>query len=228
MTNVVTSQDIFAAAAVLGAEAGTGKDTQIRFMLKMVEGGYHNVLDLSANKHGVGIDDATRLTEAYVKAQQGAVVFNAKSANQRVQISKLRTTIKLGSWPKGGNGEPIATVNNLMSEWQKLKRIPAQAKKLDDAANTLLKYARAQLKRDQLIDGAELTEFCFKPQHDLRSAEEIVESMVKQLDKLIVGKASHSTAKDTSTEIINARDQMRKRLAAIATARGKAKGAAVD
>jgi hypothetical protein len=222
--NAITFADLLQTAADLGAEAGKGKDTQIKFLLKAVEGGYHNALDLAGNKHGTDVDDATKLAETYVKAQQGAVVFDAKAPNQRKLISTVRTSIKLGSWPKGGNGEPLATVNNLMTIRQNMKKIPAEAKKLDDAANTLLKYARAQLKRDQLIDDAELKEFCYKPGKDLATAEELIERMAKQLDKLVDGSASQSTAQDNSAEIRNARQALRQRLVAIAKARGAAKG----
>lgn len=226
MTNKISFADILQVASDLGAEAGKGKDTQIKFLLKAVEGGYHGALDLSANKHGTDVDDATKLAEAYVKAQQGAVVFDAKAPNQRKLISTVRTGVKLGGWPKGGNGEPLATVNNLMTIRQNLKKIPAEAKKLDDAANTLMKYARTQLKRDTLIDDAELKEFCYKPGKNLSTAEDIIESMEKQLSKLIDGSAQQGTAQDNSSEIRNARQMLRTRLSAIATARGKAQGPA--
>lgn len=223
--NKISFADLVKVAQDLGADAGKGKDTQIKFLLKMVEGGYHGVLDTASNKHGTDVDDATKLAEEYVKSQQGAVIFDAKAPNQRKLISCLRTGIKLGGWPKGGNGEPLATVNNLMSTRQQLRRNPAVAKKLDDAANTLLKYARAQLKRDTLIDDEdELKEFCFKGDKELATAEELIEKMAKQLDKLIAGEASQNTAQDNSPEVRAAKDALRKRLAAIATARGKAKG----
>jgi hypothetical protein len=222
--NTITFQDLIDTATQLGAEAGKGRDTQVKFLLKAVEGGYHNVLDLAGNKHGTDVDDAAKLSEIYAKAHSGAVVFDAKAPNQRKLISTVRTSIKLGGWPKGGNGEPMATVNNLMTIRQNLKKNPAEAKKLDDAANTLLKYARAQLKRDTLIDDAELKEFCYKPGKNLPSAEDIIGAMTKQLDKLIDGSAAQSTAQDNSAEVRDARQFLRKRLSAIATARGKAKG----
>lgn len=222
--NAITFQDLMVTAAELGAEAGKGKDTQIKFLLKACEGGYHNALDLSASKHGTDVDDATKLAETYVKAQQGAVVFDAKAPNQRKLVSTVRTAIKLGGWPKGGNGEPLATVNNLISHRQNLRKIPAEAKKLDDAANVFLKYARTQLKRDTLIDDAELKTFCYKTSPDLATAEELIERTVKQLDKLIDGSASHSTAQDNSKEVRDARQLLRGRLSSIAVARGKAKG----
>lgn len=222
--NKISFADIEQVARDLGGEAGKGKDTQIKFLLKMVEGGYHGALDLAPNKHGTDTDDATKLAEVYVKSQGTATVFDAKAPNQRKLCSTLRTGIKLGGWPKGGNGEPLATVNNLMTMRQTLRKDPTQAKKLDDAANTLLRYARTQLKRDTLIDDAELKEFCFKPGKDLKSAEDIIEGMAKQLDKLVTGAASQSTAQDNSPEVQAARLALRKRLAAIATARGKAQG----
>lgn len=223
--NKMTFADMEKVAQDLGADAGKGKDTQIKFLLKMVEGGYHGIIDLAGNKHGPDTDDATKLAEAYVKSQGTATVFDAKAPNQRKLVSTLRTGIKLGSWPKGGNGEPLATVNNLMSMRQKLRQNPAEAKKLDDAANTLLKYARAQLKSDTLIDDdARLREFCYKPGKDFATAEEIIEKMSKQLDKLISGEASSNTAQDASNEVKQARQALRNRLAAIAKARGAAKG----
>lgn len=223
--NKMSFADMMQVAKDLGQDAGKGKDTQIKFLLKMVEGGYHGVLDLAGNKHGTQVDDAAKLAEEYVKSQNSSVIFDAKSPNQRKLISTLRTGIKLGGWPKGGNGEPLATVNNLMSMRQQLRRDPAVAKKLDDAANTLLKFARTQLKRDTLIDDdAELREFCFKPGKDLRTGEEIIEAMAKQLDKLVQGTASSNTAQDTSPEVHQARTALRNRLAAIAKARGAAKG----
>jgi hypothetical protein len=223
-TNTPTFQDILDAATQLGGEAGKGKDTQVKFLLKTIEGGYHNILDLNHNKHGTDVDDATKLAEVYVKAQQGAVVFDAKAPNQRKLISCVRTGIKLGGWPKGGNGEPIATVNNLMSKRAALRKIPAQAKLLNDAANTLLAYARAQLKLDRLIDDAGLEEFLFKPTQDDLTAEEIIANTVKKLDKLIDGSASHGTAQAKTAHVLNARDSLRKELADIAKAKAPVAG----
>lgn len=214
--NVISFADLLKVAAELGDDAGRGKDTQIKFLLKAVEGGYHGALDLDTNKHGSDVDDATKLSEAYVKAQTGAVVFDAKAPNQRKLISCVRTCVRLGQWPKGGTGEPLATVNNLMTVRQKLRQNPATAKKLDDAANTLLKFARQQLKRDSLIGDSELQSFCLKQQPALNSAEDILDGVRKTLIKLRDGKASHNTAQDNSTHVVAAINEITKRLKAIA------------
>lgn len=224
MANAPTYADLKAKVTVLGEEAGKGTDTQIKFMLSAVEGGYHNALDLAANKHGTDVDDATDLAGAYFKARSGAVVFDAKAPNQRKLISTVRTSIKLGAWPKGGNGEPLATVNNLMTMRQTLKKNPAQAKWLDDATNVLLKYARVQLKRDQLVSDEELRDMCFKKEADPATVEEILERTAKQLDKLVDGSAANGTAQCATQNVKDARHALRKELAAIATTRGEAKG----
>jgi hypothetical protein len=221
LQNKITFDAIRADMRELGAQAGQGKDTQIKALLRAVEGGYHSALDLASNKHGADIDDATLLAEDYVKAQNGSVIFDAKAANQRKLVSTIRTSIKLGSWPKGGNGEPIATVQNLMTMRNNLRKVPAEAKKLNDAANTLLNYARTQLKRDTLIEDDELKSFCYKKPQEFASAEDIIERCAKQLEALVSGKAAHNTAQNNGKNVTDAARSLRKELAAIATARGQ-------
>jgi hypothetical protein len=219
-TNKLTLDSLMQKATELGEQAGKGRDTQIKFLLSCCEGGYHNAIDLIANKHGGDVDDATRLAEAYVKAQGTATVFDAKAPNQRKLISTLRTSIKLGQWPKGGVGEPLATVNNLMAHRQKLRKDPTICKKLDDAANVFLKYARAQLKRDTLIEGQELNDFCMKKDRDLPTATEVVEGLRNNLQKLVNGQAAQNTAQDNSPEVRAALSALTKRLTDIAKQKG--------
>lgn len=219
-SNVHTLDTLLAKATELGEQAGKGKDTQVKFLLSVMEGGYFNAVDLQSNKHGTDRDDATHLAEAYVKAQGTATVFDAKAGNQRKLISTLRTSIKLGQWPKGGNGEPLGTVNNLLTERQKLRKDPVQVKKLDDAANTFLRFARAQLKRDSLIDPGEFKEFLFKPTRDVPTAEEVLEGIRNGLMKLTKGQAANNTAQDNSKQCRDALALLNDRMAAIARAKG--------
>lgn len=215
-SNKLDFQGLMTRATELGEQAGKGKDTQIKFLLSACEGGYLNAVDLVPNKHGTEVDDATKLAEAYVKAQGTATVFDAKAMNQRKLISTLRTSIKLGQWPKGGNGEPMATVNNLMSHRQAMRKNPATAKRLDDAANTFLRYARAQLKKDQLIDGEELKEFVNKRIPDQSTTTEVLESIRNQLKKLAGG--DKQGRQDNSAEVREAIQKLTDRLVAVAKA----------
>lgn len=219
MSNAPTFDDLLTSCAELGAQAGLGRDVQIKFDLKVIEAAYLGTLSLDENKHGKDIDDATKLSEAYWKAQNGAVIFDAKAAKQRKTISNVRKDIKLGSNPKWGQGEPMQSVNKLIAMRQALRKDPANAKKLDDAHNTLMRYATAQLRRDDLMDDAELKEFCFKSEADPRTAEEILEAARKTFSNLRVGKVSNCPDADTSPEVEAIIKLIGKRLTTIAKAR---------
>jgi len=217
-TNSITHDEVMTMAATLGAQAALGRDTQIKSLLKCLEGAYHGVLDLKKGKHGPDMDDATKYAEAYWKAKNANTVFDAKADNQQKLASTIRTSIKLGSTPKFGNGEPIATVNNLMTIRQKLMQT-TERKRLDDAANTFMKFARAQLKQDTLLTDAELRELCFKPGKEEPTVEAILEATRKKLDKLIDGSAGNGHLQCKTQNVVAARHSISQELAAIAKAK---------
>lgn len=217
--NGLTLTDMLAAATLLGSQVGPGKDTQIKLALKVIEAAYHGGITLEANKHGPDIDDAFKIAEAYVKAANAGTVFDAKENKQAKLMSCVRTLTKLGQWPKGGTGEPLNTVNNLISYRQKERAKPGKAKLMDDAFNTTMRFARVQLKRDQLIDPSEFDSFVMKKVPDVATAEEIVESLRNGLTKLAKGKYKQGQ-QDTSSEVTKAAELLTKRLKDLATARG--------
>lgn len=217
--NVITHDEVMALAATLGADAARGKDTQIKSLLKCMEGSYHGALDLKKNKHGNDRDDASLFAESYWKAKNQNSIFDHKADNHQKLASTVRTSIKLGASPKFGNGEPIATVNSLMTIWQK-ERAGSQRKWLDDAANVFLKFARTQLKQDTLLTDGELRELCFRPPPEEATVEAILEATRKKLDKLIAGTITGGL-QCKSPNVVNARSMLSNELAAIAKAKPK-------
>ncbi len=215
-TNGVSYDELVATAVALGSETGRGRDSQVKMLMKIGEGGYHNGVDMNPNKHGPGVDDAVKLAETYVKAQGSAAIFDAKAPNQRKLIACFRSMIRVGQWPKGGLGEPLATINRLMTMRQNLRKNPAEAKKLDDAANTLLTYARAQVRRDTLIEDDELRTMCYRKSGELKTPLEILEATRKNLLRLKHGKAAGGTAHDDSAEVAGAIQNITDRIKAIA------------
>lgn len=215
-TNAPTFNDLLASCTKLGEQAGKGKDVQIKFDLKLIEAAYLGALSLDENKHGPARDDATVLSEAYWRAQNGAVIFDAKAPNQRKTISNARKDIKLGSCPKWGVGEPMGTVNKLVSLRLDLKK---KNVKVDDAHNSLMRYATAQLKRDTLMDEDELRTYCVKADPDARTAEDVFEAIRKTINKLMIGKVSNCSDLDNSPEAQAIKNACTKRLTAIAKAR---------
>src|SRR5260221_7836825 len=149
-SNAITLTQLKQTAFECGGDKGKGDDAQIKFGLQVVAAAYQGTIDLDRNKHGTDIDDATVLAQEYFRGRTGSTVFDAKAGNQRKLIACTRTLSRLGAWPKGGNGEPIATVNDLMTHRQNIRKDPTKAKKLDDAFNTLMRYARSQIRQDQL------------------------------------------------------------------------------
>jgi len=223
--NAPTFDSLMQAVSELGTQAGHGVDVQIKFDLKVAEGGYLGSLSTDRNKHGQDIDDATQLAEAYWKARNGVVVFDAKAPNQRKTVATVRKMIKLGTCPKWGVGEPMATVNKLITLRQSLRKDPANAKKLDDAHNALMRFATTQLKRDTIMDDAELRTFCFKRDPDPRNprnAAEVLEAIRKTANNLKTGKVSNCPDLDDSAEVQAIINACTKRLVAIAKAKQSA------
>ena len=180
--NTLSLDDMLAIATDLGKVEAQGKDGQSKFLLKVAEAAFVGAIDVQENKHGTGVDDAQKLTEAYVKARNSTSIFDAKAANQRVACSKTRLLIRLGMWPKGGPGEPLSTLNDLMTTWQKLRKSP-ETKKLVDAANVIQKYARVQLRRDVAVGDDELKGFCYKPEPEAVTEVDWLEAECKKATK---------------------------------------------
>jgi hypothetical protein len=217
--------DLMSRAAELGTTAAKGRNTQVQFHLMVTDAAFAGTIDLTTNKHGPDRDDALILSEAYVRAQNTAAIFDPKAPNQRKATSLVRTCIKLGHYRPikgGGSGEPMRTVNALMGAWQAARQSPAKknSKKLDDATNTLMRYARAQLRDDKLIPDSRFPEFMFRKDKDSPDAEELVARARDALGKLINGKAAGGTATDDSDEVKNAHQWLTVRLAKIAEDKG--------
>lgn len=225
-SNALTLATMLTIAGELGAQEAMGKDGQVKFDLKVAEAAFVGAIDMTKDKHGDGIDDATQLAAAYVKGRNGSVIFDHKEPKQRKLSSNVRTMIKLGSSPKFGVGEPMATLNTLMTTRQNLRRTAKTGIKLDDAHNTLMRYAREQLKRDTLIAGDELAAFCQKPESEGRTADEVLKSIMATATKLKTGKLSNCSDVDNSPEVNAIIAACNKRLTAIAKAKGTASGSA--
>jgi hypothetical protein len=212
--NTRTLDALKADMVTLGEEAGKGKDTQVKAGLKILEGAYFGTIDLSANKHGTDKTDAVVLAETYVRAQGSAVIFDAKAPNQRKLVSTFNTLIKFGGNPKWGSGEPLANVNALMTLRQKLRA--AGGVKLDDAFNSLLKYARAQMKEDTMITGQALEQFLRKKETDVRSVKDVLDGVRNTIIKLRKGQLSNVAGDDQSAETQQILSHLNKRIAALA------------
>jgi len=179
--------ELEAEAIRLGTLTGEANDAQIKYALKVTEASFQGQIDLVEHKYGQGVDDATKLTELYVKHQRSSTIFNAKAPNQRKAVSCMRTSIRLGQWSKGGSGEPLATVFKVQTMRQNAKKDPTKAKKLDDAFNVHMKYARMQLKADRILDDSVLEKLIYKKEPNSKTTEEHYSAVRATLLKLKKG-----------------------------------------
>lgn len=217
MSNTQTFEELCQQAEALGADKGKGSDAQVKYAMMAFEGGYHGRLDLDPNKHGNERRDGMILAERYVKGRTGSTVFDTKTDSARKLISCTDKMIRLGGTPKWGAGQPLQNVNDLMTFRQREKKA---GKKVDDAFNTLMRYATAQLRSETLIEGDELHSFVYKREAGQRDAVDVLESIRKIAHQLQAGKVSNCPDVDTSPEIKQIISACTKRIVAITKAKG--------
>ena len=219
-SNQITMDDLLVIARESGEAEARGQDSLPQFLLKVTEASFVGAIDITANKYGPGIDDATKLTAERVKARTHSNVFDRKALNQRVACNRTRTMTKLGMFTKGGPGEPLSTLNKLLTLRDKASKTAITQKRVIDAANAMINYARAQVRADHVLGDAELEQFFLKPDHDKPSEEQFLDATRKRLQAAKVGKGLNGAIDtDTADKAISA---ITKRLKAIAVAKGGA------
>lgn len=216
-TNDIRFEELLAKSAKFGAAHGEGEDTQIKHLLTIVQAAFEGVIDNTENKHAAGVDDATKITEAYWKARNANVIFNPKAGNQRKTISCVRQCVTLGGWSKGGPGEPLGMVNKAMSEYRNMRKVPDMARRMMDAGNYLITIARRMKKSDYILDDQELHDLAFKPDASIPTVEDILDKTRSTLKKLHEGK--HSAGVCSTVNVENAIKALNKELKGIADAK---------
>ncbi len=201
----------------LGATVGEADDVQIKLLLAVVQAAFEGVIDNTVDKHGAGIDDAVKITEAHWKARNNKVIFNPKAGNQRKTASCTRQCITLGGWSKGGPSEPIGMVNKAMSQYQTLRKNPTTAKKLLDAGNYLIVIARKMKRSDHVLTKDELNDLAFKVDPNSTTIEDVLDGIRKNLTKLRDGK--HSAGQCATPNVEAALKAVSRELKAIADGR---------
>jgi hypothetical protein len=205
-TNKLTFDGLKAEATVLGGAAGAGKDGYVKLLIRIAEAAYHGGIDLTPHKHGTGRDDTFEVIAAYAKAKGIASSFKGKADNERKLLSNGRKMGKVGQLTTLGPNQPLTTIGDLMLK--RNKRFLADPKTTDDAANSLLRWATAQLRSTSLIEGDSLEAFCRKTVKDDKTAKAILKQAKKMIEKL----------GDTSQEIRDATTSITRRINAITLA----------
>lgn len=224
-SNQLTLDQMIEIAAAAGADTAKGNDSLTKLLMKVAEGAFVGALDATKDKHGPGVDDAAKISEAFAKARSKTNIFDAKADKARKQASITRTMIRLGGYTKGGTGEPLTTLNTLMTLRNKLRQDSGYAKRVEDPVNCMIRFARAQLKLDHMIDQTGLQEFALKVDHNnSRQIADWWDSVRAQAKKLQLGKLRGCADSDTSAEIDTLIKTCNRRLKTIADALGPQPG----
>jgi len=200
----------------LGKTEGMGRDAQVKFAAEVIELAYDGAVNGDEPQSSAQKDHATILTEEYIKSRTGASIHDHKKNNMKKAVSCTRTLIKVGMKTGLGQGQPLAGFNDLMETRKKLKAKPENQNRLDDGFNTIMKWARRQIKASTALNHNELGELCFKKQPDIKTPEEVLEAIRKATQNLYNGKAASGHAQDSSPFIKTMIDAATARLREIA------------
>lgn len=202
----------------LGEQAGNAADGLAKLFLKVVEVAFAGGIDRTKDKHAPGVRDAHKIAETYTKARTGATTWDAKPVKARKLVSTIDSMIKLGMWSKGGQSEPLNTLNKLMTLRMNLRK-QGLSKELVDAPNVMLKFARAQVKLESVIPEGELRSYCFIKPTEPRTEEDYWDAMRRNILRVKDGKGGLSESVDVATaDALVA--SITKRLKAIVKSRG--------
>lgn len=185
----------------IGTTVGTANDAQIKMDYALIEAGYKGVLDLTKNKHGKGIDDATKAAEIYYTARNKHVRFDYKAPNQRKTASTMRKCLQFGGKTTWGAGQPLQLLNDFMNMWQTLRADANFAKQLNDAHNALMRVIRKQLSLAEIMTPQELRSYMFKPEAKAKDNMKLIEGIEKLAKSLYDGSASHGLVQDQSVQV---------------------------
>lgn len=213
-------QALLAEASELGTQAGQGKDSQIKFDLKLIESAYLGLINLDPNKHGKGVRDGKVLAEAYYKAQTGATVFDHKQPNQRKLISNVDKCIAVGMMnTKWGSGQPVSVVNDML---QRRAYFKEKGEKVEDAHNTLMRFLTELKRRDNLPTERDIEDIVLKKDPAKVGLEDVWDRIRKLATGLRAGTIPNCTDQDTSPEIDRIIKNAERRLTKLAKLQAKA------
>lgn len=205
------------------ASKAAGDEVRVQHLLKVFRAGFEGVIDNTQDKHGSGVDDAQRIAEVWYKSRNANVVFNPKADNQKKLISEMRRMIICGGWTKGGPQEPVATVNNVMGAYKKMRA--TEGPRMIDAGNFLLAVARHISRSDTMPAHDDLMKHALKPVGSVATIEDVLDATRRTLIKLQSGK--HSAGQCATVNVDHAVKALNKELKAIADAKRAAETAAV-
>jgi hypothetical protein len=210
-SNTPTFEDMLAEADRLGGLQGEGEDSQIKFLLKLVEGAYLGVFNLEKNRRGTNIDDAAAMSERYFKARNKGAIFNRDARNIQKLCSTHRRGIQFGRETRWGRSPSVLQMSNeYVEQWRqyrseldsKSRRHPVSGKRLNDAFNAFQLFITAQMKSGSVLSKEERNALMWVKDTDAKTEMEKLDDIRKAIKKTGDASPQMQVAYDKVTERI--------------------------
>jgi len=191
----------------LGAAAAAGGDSLPMLAHHVVRAAQEGII--TTVKDTDGKDDAHKLYAEYAATQSKKAVHTHTDGGTKANVSKLRKLIEFGEMPII---DPVDVMNRTKAIRDELhdKEI-----KLRPVYASYVEVAREQLDNPGVaLSDEQIKECVSKPEAAEKTLEKELSSIHKRLEKLVTGEGG---LKDQSSEIIQAEEMLRSRLASMLT-----------
>lgn len=213
-TNDHRYDDLVKVVQGLGRDAAEGKDALPKLAHAVVRAAHEGVID--TQKDNDGNDGAARVYYKYAEQQSKRAIHEHSEGGVKANISKLRKLLEMGSMPII---DPVDVMNRAATIREDMRQ---NGEEMKPAYASYVDIAREQLNNPgKALDDDELKACISKSPRPDKTLEDELRSIHKKLDGLVSGDNAKKF-KDQSSEIIQAEELLRQRLASFMIATSQA------
>lgn len=213
-TNDKRFDDYMAEVRQLGRDEGDGNRAKARFFVRTVQATVDGLVDLTKDKHGKGVDDASFAYAEYLKQKSKKTAEDSTENGLKANVSKLRVGIKLGSMT---TCDPVGVMNRTITKRAEMLKDGVEVRPEEPG---LINVAREQLQHDSDLSDEQIADCVRKAEPKDKTLVAEVEAVRKKLEKVITGEGKVEKCQDE--RIIAAHDQLKDFLATLTTKQQRA------
>jgi hypothetical protein len=206
--------DYVAEVRQYGRDEGDGNRAKAKFFVRTVQATVDGLVDLTKDKHGKGVDDASFAYAEYLKQKSKKTAEECTDNGTKANVSKLRVGIKLGSMT---TCDPVGVMNRAITKRAEMVKDKVEVRPEEPS---LINVAREQLQHDSDLSDEQLEDCICKADPKDKTLVAEVEVVRKKLEKIITGEGKVEKCQDE--RIIAAHDQLKDFLATLTTKQQRA------
>lgn len=199
--------NLFKQVRELGRDKTKGEDSLAKLFNALLCGSNDGFVTL--DKDSDGVDDAARFYEAFIQSGQKARTYARNAESTKVQVSKLRSAVKVGAMTTCDAVVVFGTAKDLHY------KAVAAGNKVRPMYQALVEIARQQLKTDRDLTDEEILECIYPAGARERTTESELKAIHHRLERLISGEAGvpFDGSEDFKATVINAEEHLRSAVA---------------